>query len=438
MNSKTGTVNVDSYETKKGIKWRFRFEIPGTSGKRKYVTKSGFSKKKEALDEGMKALTTYMSTGKSYSSNISYGDFLDKWIEDEASQRCKESTIIGYQKKIKNLIKPSLKNYRIKDINRQMLIDFLRKLYDDGYSFNTINGVKGIITSSFRYAVNTELIPYSPASDLTTMKKGGRPPKTRTRLKPNHFITKEQMHKIFERFPEGNPSHLPLMIAYHCGLRLGEVYALTWEDIDFKNKILYVNRQIQWMQDTNRSLSDKIIKNGSNEAGNGYWYFTNPKYGSYRKISLDSELYELLVRSKERNELCRIYTGPSYVHYYTKNELLYRGSINSSTMPDEPIVDFNTGHEVNFIMAREDGTFISPRTKMHMTTVIKKKLGIEDFTFHSLRHTHGTMLRDAGCPEIYIANRLGHSKIETTVQVYTNHLTDMIKQKGDDTISSLF
>ena len=438
MNAKTGTINVDSYETKKGLRWRYRIEIPGTSGKRKYLTKSGFHKRKDALDAGSKALSIYISTGKTYATNISYGDFLDKWIEDEVTQRCKESTTIGYQKKIKNLVKPSLKNYRIKDINRQMLLDFLRKLYDDGYSFNTISGVKGILSSSFKYAVNSDLIPYSPANDLTSMKKGGRPPKRKTRLKPNRYLEKLEMDKIFKRFPEGNPTHLPLMIAYHCGLRLGEVYALTWEDIDFENKRLYVNRQIQWMQDPKRSRVDKIMKNGLKDAGDGYWYFTEPKYRSYRNINIDEKLLALLERSKKRNELSRFYIGPSYTHYYSENELIHRGDKNSSAIPDNKIVDYNTGHEVNFIMTREDGTYITQRTKMHMTTIIKKQLGIEDFTFHSLRHTHGTMLRDAGCPEIYIANRLGHARIETTVQIYTNHLTDSMKNLGNEALSKLF
>lgn len=438
MIDKSGSIIIDSYTTKKGNKWRFRFEIPGTKGARKFHSRAGFNKRKDALEAGQKELSIYLSKGKVYVSNISYGDFLVKWIEDEVTNRCKESTIIGYKKKIKNLINPALKNYKVKDINRQILIDFLRELYDQGYSYNTISGVKGILSSSFRYAVNSDLIPFSPATDLVLMKKGGKAPKVKTRLQPNHYITKEQMLLILDRFPEGNPAHLPLMIAYHCGLRLGEVYALTWEDIDFENKTLAINRQIQWMPDTHRSDAEKIMQNGSKNVGNGYWYFTEPKYRSYRIITLDNELLDLLERSKKRNELCKIYTGPSYIKYYSENSLIHHGNKNMVVEPDNKIVDYNTGNEINFIMTREDGSYISPRTKMHMTQIIKHRLGIEDFTFHSLRHTHGTMLRDAGCPEIYIANRLGHSKIETTVQVYTNHLTNAIKDSGNNVLSNLY
>jgi integrase len=429
---------VNSYENKKGVRWQYKFEIPGTNGKRKFINKAGFLKKKDALEAGQKALSIYLTKGKTYATNISYGDFLDKWIEDEAKSRCKDSTVVGYQKKIKNLIKPTLKNYKVKDINRQMLIDLLRMLYDKGYSYNTISGVKGILSSSFRYAVNSDLIPYSPAVDLISMNKGCKAPMVKTRLKPNHYITKEQMDKILERFPEGNPSHLPLMIAYHCGLRLGEVYALTWEDIDFENKTLSVNRQIQWMQDTNRSDADKIMNNGSKDSGKGYWYFTEPKYRSYRTIDIDDELLVLLERTRKRNEVCRIYTGPSYIKYYSENSLIHCGSKNMAIEPDNKIVNYYTDNEINFIMTREDGSYISPRTKMHMTQIIKHQLGIEDFTFHSLRHTHGTMLRDAGCPEIYISNRLGHTKIETTIQIYTNHLTKAVKAMGNNALSNLF
>lgn len=50
---------------------------------------------------------------------------------------------------------------------------------------------------------------------------------------------------IIERFPEGHPSHLALMLGYYCGLRLGEVYGLTWDCVDFENKTITINKQMQ-------------------------------------------------------------------------------------------------------------------------------------------------------------------------------------------------
>lgn len=53
------------------------------------------------------------------------------------------------------------------------------------------------------------------------------------------------MKEIFERFPEGSSVFLTLMFGYKCGLRIGEAFAVTWNDINFENKTLCVRRQVQ-------------------------------------------------------------------------------------------------------------------------------------------------------------------------------------------------
>ena len=58
-------------------------------------------------------------------------------------------------------------------------------------------------------------------------------------------MIKQIINKIFERFPKFQSAHLPMQLGYRCGLRLGEAFALTWDDIDFKNRTLNVNKQVQ-------------------------------------------------------------------------------------------------------------------------------------------------------------------------------------------------
>lgn len=84
--------------------------------------------------------------------------------------------------------------------------------------------------------------------------------------KKHVYIPQEAMQKIFERFPEGSSAYIPIMIGYHTGLRLGEIYGLVWEDIDFKNKTLSVNRQVQWEAGEARSEEEKKKTNGTSES----------------------------------------------------------------------------------------------------------------------------------------------------------------------------
>ena len=73
-----------------------------------------------------------------------------------------------------------------------------------------------------------------------------------------------------------------MMLGYKAGLRLGEAFGLTWDDVDFEENMISVNRQVQW--DETKKL----------------WYFSKPKYNSYRMIDLDQDCMELLRREREK------------------------------------------------------------------------------------------------------------------------------------------
>ena len=179
---------------------------------------------------------------------MSYSDFLDQWIENDIKISCKSETVKGYEKKIRLYIKPNLGEYRLKSITKDNLQQFITKMFNEGFSPNTISSIRGLLSKSFSYAVDRHYIQVSPAIGLKTPKN--LQPKTTTRQKPHVYIPQDKIKEIFERFPEGTSAYIPLMLGYHCGLRLGEIYALTWDDIDLQNKTLSINRQVQWQSDS--------------------------------------------------------------------------------------------------------------------------------------------------------------------------------------------
>lgn len=87
--------------------------------------------------------------------------------------------------------------------------------------------------------------------------------------------TKETIDKIFKRFPASHSAHILLQLGYRCGIRLGEVFGLTWDDVNFKDHTITVNRQVQ--------------HNGVN------WYLTAPKYNSIRAFKI---VYHLSTKVK--------------------------------------------------------------------------------------------------------------------------------------------
>lgn len=406
---------------KKGVTYEYRFETASIGGQRKWISKGGFDDENTARIEGIKALNEYNTCGQVVEpTTMSFADFLEHWLIHDCAATLNEITLINYRKKIKNLITPYLGKYRVNTIDRDKLQNLLITLHDNGYSDNTVSSVKGILTKCFNYAYYSGYLTKMPAINLKIPKNENT--SIPTRNSPHVYLTKEQLSMIFDRFPLGSSSHLPLMIGLHCGLRLGEAFALTWDDIDLENKKISVNKQIQWRQ-FKRSDEEKKNDNGRNTENCGCWYYSSTKYKSDRVLEMDDELYRLLFAEKQKQENARAYFGERYSLYYETER--------------REITEQPTIKEIHFVCVREDGTYITPRTMQHTSRIIHNDLNIKDFDYHSLRHTHATILLEKGAPLKYIQQRLGHKKIDITVNVY-QHLTDDLRQKGTDVLNNIF
>ena len=98
-----GDIKIDMRPRKDGsANYQYRFEIASVDGKRKWISKSGFKTKREAKEAGRLAQNEYERTGLVVEpSDMSYADFLDLWLEEDAKTSCKETTIQSYAKKIR-------------------------------------------------------------------------------------------------------------------------------------------------------------------------------------------------------------------------------------------------------------------------------------------------------------------------------------------------
>ena len=432
--NKMRDVHVYSRKLKSGITYTYRFEIAAVDGKRQFETKGGFPTKAAAKEAGKKAQHDYETLGHIVKvTEMSFSDFLDEWLKSLTD--LKPLTIQNYEKKIRLYIKPELGGYRLKSIENSDLQQLITKLYNNGRSINTLSTIKGILASSLKYAVIMKYIAYSPYIDVR-IPKNVAPKNAETIREPHIYIPKELMAKVFERFPEGEPSFIPLMLGYRCGLRLGEAFGLTWEDIDLEKKEITIRRQVQWIQlgkagytgrGGNKRKGYEERKTTPDEDDVGYWYFTKPKYNSVRIIDIDDEFVEILKREKSKQEKSVIYYDEHYTRYYLSKDS--NGNPFISVKPNET--------PLNLLLVRQDGSYTSPRIMQHASRIIRTQIGIAEFDYHSLRHTHATELVNSGARPEYVKQRLGHRNIETTMNIYY-HLTEDERKKESAKLNSMF
>ena len=394
---------------KRGKYYQYKFEIARVDGKRKFLSKSGFKTKSEAEKEGILAYNEYLNTGKSFSvSEMSYSDFLDYWLENHCKINLKYHTIEAYSNIVKTHLKPNLGFYKLSQITKPTLQDFLNKLYvEKAYSKNFLNNIRKVLKCSFNYAVDNEYVKVNSAANLK-LPKYDEPPKDVA-----HIFTTKEINMILDRFKNNHCIYYAFLTAYCTGLRIAEVFALTWNDIDFKNKTISVNKNILKKNQVGGTKQRHLSGNSTT-----VWYFGTCKtQTSYRTVHIGDTLLNALKEYKEEQEMHKQNYGDTYMKHYKKNVINpYNNKPEIKIVNAYAEIDVALP-EVDFVFVKNNGVYEGTDSTKYPFKVIHYELGIP-CRFHDFRDTHATKLIESGADIKAVSKRLGHRNIDITYNIY--------------------
>lgn len=367
---------------KRGKFWSYGFEGAKIEGKRTRITQGGFRTKADAMKAGTQAMTEYNNAGQRFvPSELSFSDYLDYWYENHVMVNGSANTKSSYKNAIEKHIRPALGKYFLKSLNSDILQDFINSLKKAGLSKNTVKYLKSCTSSALSYAVSPcRYIAVSPML-------GVRLPVYKKEPKNEYLVTQDDYKKIVAEFPPGSNFYIPFMIGYYTGVRLNECFGLIWPDIDMKSRTITIHRQLSH--------------------NNNKWGFATLKTPtSYRTISFGETLYSALKAEKKRQAENRL----RYGEYYFKNYMTEDGIIF--------IQEYQDSEELDFVCRQENGKLYNSKSLKNSIRIIHDKLGIKEFHYHALRHTHATVLASHISNPAIVQKRLGHSDIETTLKYY--------------------
>lgn len=381
-----------AYIYKRGDKWAYRAyagKDPITK-KDKQASKSGFRTKKDAQLAAAIFERQFHNGEFLEPSNVTFKEMSEQFLEHYLSQGAKISSHRARKKALAHII-DRIGTTPIQKITVKMYQDSIDALAKK-YSYNYMASIHSSANMVFKYACDMKVIKESPI-------KGAKLPKqkkTVEELKEDNISEKFLEKKELEEFllvakNEGIEGDLlAFTLLSYTGMRVGEMLALKWSDIDFKNHTL------------------RIYKTYYNESNNKkkYEILTPKTEGSIRTIEFNPVLDGLFEEHREFQERNK-----------QDYEMLY--------------------HDDEFIFTTKDGY---PQTikqiSLRLKRLLEKTSIKKNITPHSFRHTHTSLLIEANVHIKEIQERLGHSDINTTMDIYA-HMTKNMKKKASTKFGKL-
>ncbi|WP_195217436.1 tyrosine-type recombinase/integrase [Streptococcus oralis] len=352
--------------------------IDSMTGKKGKTTISARTKK-ELKSKAIQAKVEFEKNGATIKKAVNvttYQELTELWLENYC-HTVKHSTLIGAKNNIRKYLLPAFGDYKLDKLTPPIIqhqVNQWAMNYNQlGEGYQQYNQLHALNKRILSYAVSIQVISTNPASDIIVPR---RKPKEGQKLK---YLDDDNLKKFLDyldQLPNTTKNFYDTVLyktLLATGLRIRECLALEWSDIDLQNGSLSVTKTLNTLKE-----------------------ITSPKSkSSIREISLDTKTVLLLRLYKARQGQIGREIGVTYERVFSDS----------------------------FDNYREAGA-LRFRLEKHL-----KLAGCPRLSFHAFRHTHASILLNAGLPYKDIQTRLGHSKISMTMDIYS-HLSKENKKKA--------
>jgi integrase len=335
--------------------------------KYKYVIRKH---KTDVLDELVKIKAQLNDKVYIEPSKIKVIDWVKEWLAVYKRSKIAEQTYNTYEMVISKMLAPLLWDVKLKDITPLMLQSIFNEL-SKKYAPSTLRKIKSILKSAFRVAIQNDMMVKNPMIGIQL------PKLQKPRIESLNVKEVDQLREA----AKGYNIYEAVEIALSTGLRVGELLALEWSDINYKSAEIRICKTLIVSKADKGQEFTKVQHTLKTE-------------NSQRSVRLSSSNAEMLKAMKKRRM--------------------------AENVDDNGIVFCST-----------KGTYIQRRNFNRTLGRICKTAGIKEISANILRHTYGSIAIDRNIGAKTVSRTLGHSKIETTFNNYVHPSKDKDREAAE-------
>lgn len=324
-------------------------------------------------------------------SNITLDEWFEEWFTRYKVPKIKETSITPMKTKYRANFGRLIGSMKVAEIRNMDIQDVINTMQREGRATSSMRDALGRVRECLESAKNNRVISENPCFDITVPWENV--------TKERRFLSQEEQNRFLQQV-ENNWYKEMFYIMFLTGMRIGEVGGLKWEDVDFKNKCININR----------SLSCQY------ESGVKTVRLTAPKtHNSYRKIPFMGEAEEMFLSQKKKQEKIKKELGKRYRSDGEFSELVFVTSMGS------PVFRHHAEKEVKKVVKaiNEQEAFDSVREQ-------REPHYFEDLYPHAIRHTFCSRCFQLNMNPKVVQKLMGHQHYSTTIDIYTHVMQDDI------------